>query len=465
MNEKLEILQTIIDGRAFASSSSALAKELGYKGKMGIYRIVSGEAGGTSVDEVWDRIKNLYKLTDKELYSLARAFYGRKYFYDLLVGEMNTSHPEWVENMISGMIGDTYDYCSPAFQQDVAPILSDLKKEEPDVFWGIAVLVYIRAKGIVLYGRNSESVFSDIYDSLASLLSSVFPEKHDAALSARNIKKAGSMTCLWNLIYCSVLMFRYYTEYDFSYTVSKSLRLLDLGKRSYWVVPGTEYKPGVELWMMIEQCMRTSSNGYYIAIKLQTGKNTEEFFLKGNYIFQFWTVEKEDDLPILQICNRADGEKEISYCIYQYDGSVLSLYFDNDEDNKFGIPLELEKLDLESPEGKSGKVWARVAGKLDGNAGKRFFEAAKERLTGIVILENDYRITDVIISRSGLKLVVESADGVSEYRLSSDGYDFLSKISPTDNVFISQHLSDGNIYVDWPEYGCSVALSEFERID
>ena len=37
MNEKLDILQCLIENRAFAPSHSALAKELGYKGKMVIY--------------------------------------------------------------------------------------------------------------------------------------------------------------------------------------------------------------------------------------------------------------------------------------------------------------------------------------------------------------------------------------------------------------------------------------------
>lgn len=458
MNEKLEILQIIIDGRAFAPSSSALAKELGYKGKMSIYRIVSGEAGSSSIDEVWDRIKDHYGLSDEDLYSLARVFCGRKVFYDYLVAEMNKSHPQWVENMIVGMICDSYDYCSPAFQKDVAPALSDLRKEEPDVFWGITVLVYIRAKGITLYGRNSVSVFSDIYDSLASLLGFVFPEKYDATLVVRNIKAVCNMINLWSLIYSCVLMFRHYTEYDFRYTVSKIATLFDWGKRSYWIVPGTEYKPGVELWIMVEQCMGTSSNGFYLAIRLQTGKNTEEFFMKGSYLFLFFALDN-DDLPVLQI----KDESDFSYCVYLYEGSELSLYFDSDEDNKFGIPLKLEKLDLESPEGKCRKVWARVAAKLDGNGGRELFEAGKESLAGIVKLENEYRITDVIISRSVLKLIVDRGDSVSEYQLLPDKYEFLYKVSPIDNVFISRHLSDGKIYVDWPEYGCSIPLSEFKE--
>ena len=43
MIDKLKILQCLIENRAFASSHSALAKSLGYKGKMVVYRLMEGQ--------------------------------------------------------------------------------------------------------------------------------------------------------------------------------------------------------------------------------------------------------------------------------------------------------------------------------------------------------------------------------------------------------------------------------------
>ena len=50
MNEKLEILQCLVENRAFARSASAFAKALGGKGKMVIYRLMEGKTKDSTVD-------------------------------------------------------------------------------------------------------------------------------------------------------------------------------------------------------------------------------------------------------------------------------------------------------------------------------------------------------------------------------------------------------------------------------
>ena len=67
MNEKLEILQCLVENRAFARSASAFAKALGGKGKMVIYRLMEGKTKDSTVDEVWDKILERYHLSDVTL--------------------------------------------------------------------------------------------------------------------------------------------------------------------------------------------------------------------------------------------------------------------------------------------------------------------------------------------------------------------------------------------------------------
>ena len=62
MNEKLDILQCLIENRAFASSASALALKLGYNGKMTIYRLMRGETRESKVNEVWQKIMDFRKI-------------------------------------------------------------------------------------------------------------------------------------------------------------------------------------------------------------------------------------------------------------------------------------------------------------------------------------------------------------------------------------------------------------------
>lgn len=92
MNDKVEILQCLIADRCFASSHSALAKELGYKGKMAIYRLMEGKAARRTVDEVWKRIQDCYLVSDITLYNLARIIEGVKCISNRVLPEMNRKH-------------------------------------------------------------------------------------------------------------------------------------------------------------------------------------------------------------------------------------------------------------------------------------------------------------------------------------------------------------------------------------
>lgn len=49
---------------------------------------------------------------------------------------MNTKHPEWIENVLISLIDDIYVYNSDKFNKEFVPILKDLRRDEPDVYWG-----------------------------------------------------------------------------------------------------------------------------------------------------------------------------------------------------------------------------------------------------------------------------------------------------------------------------------------
>ena len=166
MNDKVEILQCLIANRVFAPSHSALAKGLGYKGKMAIYRLMEGKAAERTVDEIWKRIQDCYLVSDITLYNLARIFEGAKYGTDRLLPEMNQEHPHWVENLLIAFVNDFYDYFSPEFQEEEAPSLKDLRKDEPEVFWGLVIMLYIRCKKIDFYHGNTKLNYCRLIEAL-----------------------------------------------------------------------------------------------------------------------------------------------------------------------------------------------------------------------------------------------------------------------------------------------------------
>ena len=54
MEEKEVIIKYLMDCNMFAPSLSMLATEIGYKGKMSLYRLSKGEASKHTIDEICD---------------------------------------------------------------------------------------------------------------------------------------------------------------------------------------------------------------------------------------------------------------------------------------------------------------------------------------------------------------------------------------------------------------------------
>ena len=133
MNEKLEILQCLIENQAFAPSHSALAKELGYNGKMVIYRLSEGKVKDDTINKITEQICNRFGLYEEHLYKIARIFYGVKFFYDKLISEMDTRNPEWIKNLIISLTCNEYDNFSHKFKDEIMQFIADFnrKKEIP----------------------------------------------------------------------------------------------------------------------------------------------------------------------------------------------------------------------------------------------------------------------------------------------------------------------------------------------
>lgn len=467
MNDKVEILQCLIANRVFASSHSALAKELGYKGKMAVYRLMEGKASERTVDEIWKRIQDRYIVSDITLYNLARIFEGAKYVVDRLLPEMNQEHPQWVDQLILAFVNDYYDYFSLTFQQEEAPFLKDLRKDEPEVFWGIVTIIYIRCKKIDFYRGNTKLNFCRLIEALDHLLFTLYPEKADAHEISFNLKELEAAPNLYKAIVDSIILFRRYTEADFAENASRSMMLFNWGKRSFWRKSDSCYEQGSEVWLLVEQDFGRATNGYYIVLCLKAGKNIQAFELKDSLVFCFWSIDDEDDPPILQASRGSGAKREWCFYAYEYDEErdQLRLEANPETGNLFGLPDELQMIDLEHPQSKDEKVWARILKLWDEHAGGTVFQKAKEMLSDRIELKDEYKLTDVQISRNKFTLVIDHQGEIVKYELPIKAYNFLSEIAPSQKVLIVRHTDDNEIYVEWPDLGYGIRLAEFAIVE
>lgn len=463
MNEKLEILQCLIENQVFAPSHSALAKILGYKGKMVIYRLSEGKVKDETVNKITKQICDRFGLNEEHLYKIARIFSGVKFFYDKLISEMNTRHPEWIRNLIISLIYDEYKYFSPKFKNETMPLLIDLKNNERDVYWGIVAMIFIKANGIDAYKYIKRKETWKIVDMLENILSYIYPERHDAHEAAENMKRLNNAQALWNIIHNFIIIFRYYTEENFRNEALKVLRTFNVGKRSYWRLPSSSYGQGSEIWLLVSQTYKHGTNGFYIAMRMKAGNDIQTFTIDKTLILNFWTIDKEDDPPVLQVFEGYGKERKCCFYLYEYDEPQhkLNIEFIPDNGAPLGLPKTLQMISFDNPKDKDEKVWARILSMWDEQQGEGEFNKAKEAISGFVDMSDAYHIKDVFISKTTLSLIIEHDGHTSNYQISVDKYDCLSNINPSQEIVIVKSLEDDALYASWPDRGDGIKLAEF----
>ena len=122
-------------------------------------------------------------------------------------------------------------------------------------------------------------------------------------------------------------------------------------------------------------------------------------------------------------------------------------------------------IDLEHPQSKDEKVWARILKLWDERQGSTVFQKAKEMLSDRIELKDEYELTDVQISRNKFTLVIDHQGKIIKYELPTKAYDFLSKINPAQKILIVRHTNDNEIYVEWPDLGYGIRLAEFAIVE
>ena len=463
---RLEALRLLIDGKAFAPSHAALAKELGYKGKMVIYRLADEKEPKGPVDKVWELAKQKFHLDDNDMHRLASTFSCAKHYYGKLESAVDKDSEAWVESLIVPLVTDAYGDFPDTFKAKTMPELVDLKTDEPDIYWGMVTLAYLRATNTDIYGEGAEGASRRIITELNSLLAGLYPEKAAAREAADNLLDLPAPRNLWGLLtYCTAL-FRHYAESNYKSEASKELLLLGCGKRSYWLEPDCDYKPGRDVWLLTEQSLGRMTNGYYFVLRLRAGGDTLTFTLEDVLALEFYAVSNGDDTPMALVRRRNGGAYESFMYAYGYDSEARELYFEPfaDVENVPGLPATLRMVSLDNYKGVYGNEWAYILARWDSEQGRTFFMKAKEAFSGFKDMAGTYTIVDVSISKTALTLAVEHDGGTHEYRLPVDGHGFLAEINPSQNVTVARHEADGCLYALWPELGYSVKLSTFEKI-
>lgn len=457
MNNKLEILQCLIENRFFAPSPSALAKVLGYKGKMTIYRLLNGETSSRMIDEIWKKLQVTFAVEDDEMLLLYNIQKNIPILQQYLFPEVDRSDIKWMENVIRAFITEDYNY-SEKFKEEMLPTLKETRRDYPDLFWGMLLYLYIKTKNIDPFQKDFKRFWIDWIDKLEGFFSEIYPENQQAKGGVSGMKatilQEEISPSLWILLYSSCIVCRTYTEPDFLRLLSTvSSQLIDCPEMSYWIIPDTEYKEGEKAWLWFQYDFNTVSHGCYIVYPIQAGNDTDTFLIEDMYVFRF---TKEADENILNIMNI--NKTTCSY-YYKYDSDnhLLHLASCSEISDPFQLPATMCCINACQPYQKNEKVWYRILDKFIKGKGRKQIQ----EIGGAFSLNDIYEVKDVIISRKYLSLILIESEVEKEYQLPLTKYSFLTTLTPTQEIWISRHTDDNEVYIEWPDLGYAIKLSEF----
>ena len=458
--DKQAALKLLIDGCLFAPSTSALAKRLGYKGKTSLYRIQQEEASDKAIEEAWDKLVAFVGCTEEALFGAARAIGYCRNFKRAVREEgggdsaLEDRH-QWV--LIGVMKGDGERF-SEKFQREVWPEMKDLRREDTEAFWMMMALYYFDEEGARVYDKDFNLL--DTLNELHRLLQLNYencerPRGSVSNIFRRESLEAYSRDCVWDLLLYGGLALMHYAEPDALSRTAQSYNLYNLGDDSYWVAPETIYKENARVWHFMELSIDGGMHGLYYAIELGVGRNKEEFSVIQ--IIPMLFSESQDSL-LMEVT-----EKRIPLlCKYEWnDGCTeLSIKATKAQHTSYGIPTQLQRIDLENPQGKDAKIWANVMKGYDKNVPDNVLQAVF-LFEGMEYL-NEYEIKNVTIDRHSLIIRVEKDDACADYSIDICQYDYLKTLLPSDIIGVVHLKRTNQLSFRWVDKAYVIPMAEFE---
>ncbi len=475
LDNKQNILKFLIEHRLFAPSVSAFATRLGYTNRTIIYRLINNKIRkDETIDKIWNDTHHTLGVSEEQLIEIAIITERAKWFSNLIDKyPFGKQTPLWPEQILAAFVDKNYTVFPTPFIDEVIPLLEDLRKDDEEIFFGMLMLFYVKAKKFNPYTSSFKQLLSKLIRHLNEYFHSLHPENNVAytAIQAltENTLLDNTLPCLWKLIENPILILQYYANPLF---LNSALYLGSLfpewGEISYWHTSETDFCEGQKVWMFMSRESDSIYHGSYIVQEFDIGKDNETFI--PHKLFTILFGNKEDDEPnsIIQISNLVSKENnsyKFSYGLYRYieSSQEIQISFDSKNDNIYQLPHQMTRIKIGYPQKeKREKIWSYFIEKFDSKDARAIFSHNLCNLLNVEYLDDEYVIHDVSITRRYYSLFIEKDGQQIVYRISLETYSFLKNLSVFEEVVVCKHAQ--KLCIEWPWLGYIIPVSEFEAI-
>lgn len=435
----LKTLQTVLATELLAPSMSALASKLGYSGRNSLYRILKGEAGKASVDNLLNRIETCLNTDVSALLRMEAAIVNASDFNRLVRPEFRQDYPDWQYQAVLTFIIHEYGYFSPDFQNGDLNIILNFERTDPWSFYNMLAWFYIKAIAPKFYDRRltHRERCAAILEPLGDRLNKIFPGNglglsHAYAYSISEIYNAETQN-LWSLVESmSAMLAAYASPIATTAKDCRYLLLPGISIRSYW--QGSDPDKVLLLWL---RPGREPATGHY------------ELFAIG----------------------RKDGALEGLASIFIMNDQIASVFTKRNANTRLTVytynkdeRLSFEWEDPDADPMQTGNVWTLI-----NPSASQSVRELDHTLTDDVLLREMARSEgfeydslrqpkDVILTRNKLMLILN--DG-SRHSFDIESAPFLRDINPNEPILVCRQHSDAREFAIWPEIRQSIPLDLF----
>lgn len=476
MEDNKELLTYIIENQIFASSWSALAKHLGYKGRMAFSRLKGGNIKLSTVENIMTNICDSFEIPYNELIAISEMVRKGKIIFSVIKDESIYSDDNaWADKVLTDFVTLNFQDYSDDFNLYITPHLKELHANEPYVYFGVVMVMYIKLKRINPYAGNTghfHKLLKSHTSHICSVLKEHIPENATgqcaamAYMSDNIIKKAPQ--CIWGLLVYNIHVLRYFADPDYINQILEFGAAFEEWKDfSYWHESNVPYAQGAKLWTFFFRESNSPLHGMYIAQTFEAGKDNETFIPKENFLLIFLEKDNEDDeyatVQVNNIANNGPSDYTVYYGKYRYeeDEHELTIIWDDEKENFLEIPSRLKRITMEKPDSKDEQIWTHIIRKFDNNNSSKIFSETLLDKLNTEYLDDVYDIQNVTISRRFFSLTISTDNQTKEYSIPIDAYPFLKNVRVFDEVTIKKDTSTGKLFVCWTWVGYEIPMKEF----
>lgn len=484
IEEKKENLSYIVEHLLFASSVTAFGKLFTETGKNLGRRITNGEL--KNYNAVYEDFQTFMGLSEEDLVDLVRADKLANSLYGVykkqLVALPKEDRKEFRFRLLVALINGDWDALPVAF----SPFYDSLHEMNYDNWYNYlhcVALFYLKCGRYVVYYKSFERDYESICCDLIEVFEKGYPHRLDLVRVARNYQEnpiymSQISHSVWGLVQLLEIFFSFASHPEHIEMYLNMMELYGWEDNTYWVTPDQLLKEDTsEIWWMSCLPSEQAGKGYYFLSRLKRKENDTEFHLDDLFTLAFFT----DDSPRMVQVARPNVSDSVIFGRGEWREEERMLYLDLDDE--CDLPSVLYQLDKEKSLGKQTHIWNTLLKRLENEEYDNLFKALHEKNLNQQLLDEDYEIVDVIVSRSRLDLVIRdikkeygviksqkgsevsgTSPSLSRYSVDLANYEFLRQVSPEDDVVISRHNNDGKLYANWFGLDFMVPLSDFKLV-